>query len=108
MIEPSPLAIVITTVESQGDANQLAKAIIDKSLAACVQIDGPVTSHYRWSGEIQCTQEYRLTFKSTNAAWPALKEALVKQHPYDEPQIIKLAVTDSTDGYRDWVIDQTT
>ena len=108
MIEPSPLAIVITTVESEDDANRLANAIIDKSLAACVQIDGPLTSHYRWSEQLHCAKEYRLTIKTTHKAWPTLKDELAKQHPYEEPQIIMLAVADSTDGYRDWVIDQTT
>ncbi len=107
MNEPNPLAVVITTVDSEEDADQLATKIIDQSLAACVQIDGPMVSRYRWSGDVQQTMEYRLTIKTTKQAWPALKEKLVKQHPYEEPQIIMLAVEDSTDGYRDWVVDQT-
>ena len=46
--------------------------------------------------------------KTSRSAWPALKEKLAKLHPYDEPEIIMLPIADVTDGYRDWVIDQTT
>ena len=104
----NPLVIVTTTVESLQDADILAKSIIDLSLGACVQIDGPVVSHYRWSGEVHRNEEYRLTIKTTEAAWPSLKAKLGSLHPYDEPQIIMIRVDGTTDGYQDWVIDQTT
>ncbi len=107
MTESNPLAVVITTVESSQDAEILAKAVIEQFLAACVQIDGPIVSHYRWRGEVQRTSEYRLLIKTTNARWPVLKQTLARLHPYEQPQIILLGVQDSSDGYRDWVIDQT-
>ena len=102
------LAMVITTVESMQDADALAKTLLDQTLAACVQIAGPITSHYRWSGKLQQTSEYRVTIKTTVPAWPALKDRLVKVHPYEEPQIVMVEIADATDGYRDWVVDQTT
>ena len=108
MGESNPLAIVTTTVESLQDAEILAKAIVGASLGACVQIDGPIVSHYRWSGEVQRSEEYRLTIKTTLTAWPALKTKLGSLHPYDEPQIVMIRVEDASAGYRDWVIDQTT
>ncbi len=108
MSELNNLAMVITTVESAQDADTLAKALLDQSLAACVQISGPITSHYRWSGKLQQTNEYRVTIKTTAPAWPALKDRLVKIHPYEEPQIVLVEIADATEGYRDWVVDQTT
>ena len=108
MKHSNQLAIVTTTVESLQDADRLAKAIVDQSLAACAQVDGPIVSHYRWSGELHRSEEYRLTIKTTTTAWPLLKTKLASLHPYDEPQIVMIRVDDSTDGYRDWVIDQTT
>jgi periplasmic divalent cation tolerance protein len=108
MNELNPLAVVITTVESEQDAEALAKSLIDQSLGACVQIDGPITSHYRWSGKVEQAKEYRLTIKTTRQAWPALKEKLAKMHPYEEPQIVMISVDDASDGYRNWVVDQTT
>ena len=108
MSDANAIAMVITTVESADDADQLAKAMIDQSLAACIQIDGPVTSHYRWAGKVEQTSEMRLMIKTSLHAWPALKEKLVKLHPYDEPEIVMFPIADVTDGYRKWVIDQTT
>jgi len=107
MTESNPLAVVITTVASSQDAEILAKALLDQHLAACVQIDGPIVSHYRWSGAVQQADEYRLTIKTTHKVWNSLKETLAKIHPYDEPQIVLLGVENSSKGYREWVIDQT-
>jgi periplasmic divalent cation tolerance protein len=108
MSEPQQLILVISTVESAADADRLARSLVDQSLAACVQIDGPIRSHYRWSGEVETATEYRLMIKSSRAAWPRLLEKLTKMHPYDEPEIIMLPVADAAAGYRNWVIDQTT
>ncbi len=108
MPDVNPLVLVISTVESAADAQQLAQALVDQSLAACVQIDGPIQSHYRWAGKLECAQEFRLMIKSSLAAWPALKQKLAALHPYDEPQIIMMKIDDAADGYRDWVVDQTT
>lgn len=108
MTHSDDLIVVVTTVESDKDANALAEALIGQSLAACVQIEGPITSRYRWAGDLQCSKEYRLTIKSTLQRWDDLKNKLAKIHPYDEPEIIQWRVNDVTDGYRSWVIDQTT
>ena len=108
MSDQNRLALVITTVESERDAESLAAAIVDQSLAACVQVDGPITSHYRWAGKIEKASEYRLMIKTSMSAWPKLKAHLSAHHPYDEPEIILLPIEDVTDGYRAWVIDQTT
>lgn len=107
MAEAHSLVLVITTVESATDASSLARSLVDQSLAACVQIDGPIISHYRWAGEVESKNEFRLMIKASFSTWPRLKEKLVKQHPYEEPEIVMLAVDDATDGYRDWVIHQT-
>lgn len=102
------LIVVWTTIESTDQAERLAKTLVSESLAACVQIDGPITSHYRWAGQVQSTTEYRLAIKSSMAAWPRLRERLAILHPYDEPEILVTIVDHASDGYRTWAIDQTT
>ncbi len=102
-----PLVLVWTTVESTEEADHLAKTLVGESLAACVQVDGPVSSHYRWAGEIQSATEYRLAIKSTMDAWPRLKQRLASLHPYDQPEILMSVIDDASDGYRVWAIDQT-
>jgi periplasmic divalent cation tolerance protein len=101
------LAMVITTVSSAQEAESLASVLVGQSLAACVQIDGPVTSHYRWAGRVEKASEFRLTIKTSQQAWPALHEKLLNLHSYEEPEIIMFAVHDASDGYRAWVLDQT-
>jgi periplasmic divalent cation tolerance protein len=107
MSDANRLVMVITTVESADDAQKLAQTLLDHSLAACVQMDGPILSRYRWQGRLESANEYRLMIKTTSDAWPALKETLAKAHPYDEPEIIMLPIADASDGYRQWVIDET-
>ncbi|TWU51063.1 Divalent-cation tolerance protein CutA [Rubripirellula tenax] len=106
--ETQSIVIANTTVATTGDAEAMARELIGQSIAACVQIDGPITSHYRWAGEVQQSTEFRLTIKTSMATWPKLKERLARIHPYDEPEILMTVVDDASDGYRQWVIDQTT
>lgn len=107
MSEQPALALVMTTVETAEDADDLARSLVDQSLAACVQVDGPITSHYRWQGKRERATEIRLLIKTSQTAWPRLKERLIQLHPYDEPEIIMLPIADVSDGYRRWVLDQT-
>lgn len=108
MDDSGQLAMVMTTVANENDADRLAHSLVDQCLAACVQIAGPVTSYYRWAGEVQKSTEFRLMIKTSCKAWPGLKAKLAKLHPYDEPEIIFIAINDASDGYRTWVNDQTT
>ncbi|MGB7326403.1 MAG: divalent-cation tolerance protein CutA [Rubripirellula sp.] len=108
MEQTQSLVLVITTVETADDAGVLSRALVGMSLAACVQIDGPIISHYRWAGEVQQSSEFRLMIKSSLSAWPQLRDQIAKLHPYDEPEIIMTIIDDSSEGYRNWVIDQTT
>ena len=106
MTDSDGLVLVISTVESAVDAEQLAKSLVQHSWAACVQWDGPITSHYRWKDKLQRSEEYRLLIKSSKKMWPTLKQELQKLHPYDEPEIIMIPILDSNQGYRNWVISQ--
>ncbi|MDG2221233.1 MAG: divalent-cation tolerance protein CutA [Rubripirellula sp.] len=101
------IAIVLTTVESIDDANRLAADLLEQRLAACIQIDGPIVSHYRWEGKLQRANEYRMTIKVAASEWPKLSAALSEQHPYDEPEIILLPVESASQGYQAWVLGQT-
>ncbi|TWT54036.1 Divalent-cation tolerance protein CutA [Rubripirellula amarantea] len=102
------LAYVTTTVANLDDAEKLAGELVSQSLAACVQIDGPITSHYRWAGKVQTSSEYRLSIKTSQKAWPRLLSKLPKMHPYEEPEIIMTKIDQFSPGYGSWVIDQTT
>lgn len=103
-------AAVQTTVSSAEEAQALASLILERRLAACVQV-AEVRSFFRWdegSGTaVQNETELLLTCKTTAAAVPGLKALVAEEHPYDEPELIVLPVVDGSTGYLDWVSAET-
>ena len=93
------------TTDSQSSANELAASIVVQQLAACVNIIPGITSVYHWNNEIQHDQEWLLLIKTTDDMSEALKEAIMKIHPYDSPELISVDVTDGLPDYLQWVQD---
>ncbi|MCQ8183977.1 divalent-cation tolerance protein CutA [Parvularcula maris] len=96
------LSLLITTMGSREEAESLAREMLGQRLAACVQLE-PITSLYRWEGSVEFEEEVRMTFKTTTARVPALRRAVLEEHPYDEPEIIVLEAAGASDGYAAWV-----
>lgn len=106
-IEPQPsVCIALTTVSTRKQADDLARRMVQTAAAACVQIDGPITSVYRYDG-LQQESEYRLTIKSHHDAIGRLRQLVEQHHPYEEPQWIELDATTVASGYHDWVVRST-
>lgn len=81
------LWLAMTTVGSAAQARELAQAAVQARLAACAQISA-IESVYRWQGEVLQEAEWRVLFKTTARAWPALQAALAQWHPYELPAIV--------------------
>lgn len=96
----------VTTVGDMPAARQLAQAIVERRLAACVQLSA-IESFYRWDGAVQHEPEVRLVFKTTEAAWPALLQAIVALHPYSLPAVHALRLDAVHGPYAQWVAEQT-
>lgn len=96
------MLIAWTTVATAGDAAHLARGAVEARLAACVQIDGPVTSHYRWEGRIESGSEYRLMFKFLPEQAAALEAWVHAQHPYDTPEWIVARAEHVSEKYLSW------
>jgi periplasmic divalent cation tolerance protein len=93
---------VTTTVGSMENAQRLARAILERRLAACVQLDAIAASFYRWEGKLCEEPEVRLSIKTLPRLAGALAACFDELHPYDLPQF--LAVTQqASEGYADWV-----
>jgi len=95
------LCLVGTTVATREDAQRLARAMVEQRLAACAQISA-IDSVYHWNGALQCEPEWRLLFKTTEAARSALQTALRAAHPYELPAIVALPL-DAQAAFADWV-----
>lgn len=91
-----------TTVGNHEDADRLAQGLVESRLAACVQIEGPLTSRYLWQGKTETAQEYRLMVKFIPARAAALETWLIAQHPYDTPEWIVVQTEYVAEKYLSW------
>ncbi len=96
------LEIGWTTTASREDAEKLARSCIDQGLAACIQIDGPITSFYRWQGQTEQEEEFRLTVKFVAEKGPALEQWLLANHPYQIPQWLTVKASHVLPAYLSW------
>ena len=96
------ILVVTTTVASIADARQLAQRILDERLAACVQIDAAVTSHYHWEGRLCIETEHRLVIKTAPHCAAALQSLFAAEHPYALPQFCAVPAQ-ASQAYADWV-----
>ena len=98
----STLLQLVTTVDQSDKAEQIAATLINERLAACVQIDGPITSVYRWNGQIQRDQEWRCTIKTIAERSEEVLRRLEEIHPYDTPEILATRVDEASEAYARW------
>ncbi len=94
--------IAWTTVASQADADRLAADVVARGLAVCVQIDGPITSLYRWEVRLDRSQEFRLVLKFLPSRRLDLESRLFASHPYDTPEWIVVAADHVGEKYLSW------
>jgi periplasmic divalent cation tolerance protein len=101
------LTVLWSTVQSAEQAEAIAKGLLQGRLAACVQIDSPIISHYVWEGQPCSEKEFRVVIKTTPQRTDQVIDWLAQNHPYDEPQIVVLPVEKSSSGYARWVAEST-
>ena len=94
--------IAWTTVAFRADAERLAADTLARQLAVCVQIEGPITSHYRWQGQVEKAEEFRLTFKCIPTQLPALEAHVLAHHPYDTPEWLAVRADQVGEKYLSW------
>jgi periplasmic divalent cation tolerance protein len=96
------LLVAWTTVGDRSAAENLAKTLVEKGLAACVQIDGPIRSHYVWLGKPETADEFRLNIKFIPANMAAVKKWVLENHPYEIPEWIVIRAEDVSEKYLSW------
>jgi periplasmic divalent cation tolerance protein len=94
----------MTTVGASFDAAALARELVEKRLAACVNIAGGLRSIYRWKDAIEDENEQLLIFKTVEANVEPLREALFARHPYEVPEFIVLRIDTLSVPYLEWLI----
>lgn len=101
-------AVAETTTATREDAERLARAMVERRLAACAQVAGPIRSVYRWEGEIRDEPEFVVRFKTRAELTARLTDELAELHPYDVPEILLFAVHGGSRAYLDWIDAETT
>lgn len=99
--------LVLTNVPDRPTAERLAELLIEKQLAACVNILSPCRSVYRWKGAVQHDEEHPMLIKTTVQRYAALEHALRSSHPYELPEIIAVPIERGLPAYLDWVAAET-
>ena len=95
--------VVISTAPRAEDAEFIARELVERRLAACVNVLPPMTSIYRWRGEVERAEEVLMVVKTTEDRFEAVRDALVKGHSYDVPEVLALEVKAGHAPYLAWL-----
>ena len=99
--------IVLTTAGSQEEARKIANALLERRLAACVNIVPHVESIYRWQGKIETAEEWLLVIKTQAELFDRIRNAVKELHSYDLPECVMLEVAAGSPEYLDWIAKNT-
>jgi periplasmic divalent cation tolerance protein len=97
---------IVTTTAQQSDAQKIATALVEQRLAACVQISGPITSTYRWQGEVESAQEWICTIKTRRDLYDEVEQVIRQLHPYEQPEILATPIVAGSAGYLQWLDEE--
>jgi periplasmic divalent cation tolerance protein len=99
----TPHVVAFSTVGKPEDAERIAHALVERRLAACVNIVPGLTSVYRWKGQVERDAESLLVIKTRRERIDALKAALTSLHPYEVPELVVLPIEDGHAPYLAWL-----
>ncbi|MBS1850611.1 MAG: divalent-cation tolerance protein CutA [Acidobacteria bacterium] len=97
--------LVFTTAGSEEEARRIANALVARRLAACVNLLPRVTSIFRWQGKVQEEAEWLLSIKTSEAQFPAVKEAIHELHSYEVPECLCLCIEAGSEKYLEWIAE---
>lgn len=103
----SDLILIRITCPSRRVAEDIADAALETRLAACANLEGPVSSTYRWKGVIEQSFEFILWLKTPETNWTRIEELVAKHHPYDVPAVVAMPLSHVNAAYAAWARENT-
>jgi periplasmic divalent cation tolerance protein len=97
--------LVLSTAGSQEQARKIARALVERRVAACVNVIPNVESIYRWQGKVESAEEWLLLIKTTAQQFVAVCNAIQQLHSYDVPECIAVNIEDGSAAYLKWLMD---
>jgi len=95
--------IVFSTAGSEEEARRIAHYLVDRQLAACVNLVRNIESVYRWQGKVESSHEWLLVIKTTAEKFDDVRDAIRQLHSYDLPECIAIAIEDGSADYLEWI-----
>jgi len=99
--------VVITTCGSEEEAQKIARELVERRVAACVNIVSPIQSVYRWQGKVESATEWLLLIKTSAEKFAAVRDAIGELHSYDLPECIMVSIEDGSPEYLKWIEENT-
>ena len=100
---PGSFLVVLSTYPSLTQAKQISRLLVERRLAACVNILGPIQSFFWWKGKVDRAREYLLVIKTKTNRFRSLQTVIEKRHPYSVPEIIALPIRKGNTPYLNWL-----
>jgi len=104
-MNPAALLVLVTCPPDRADG--IAQALVERRLAACVNVVPQLRSVYRWQGSVQRDDEALLLAKTAADCFEALKQSVLELHPYELPEVIALPIGPGHAPYLDWILEST-
>lgn len=95
--------IVLTNAPDRAVAEQIARALVEEKLAACVNILGACTSMYRWEGKLETADEVPVMIKTRAEIYAEVESAIKRLHPYELPEIVAVPVAQGSAEFLEWI-----
>jgi len=107
MVSPQDILLVITNLPDRPSAERLAEGLIERRVAACVNVMAPCRSVYPWQGTVEHAEEHPVFAKTPADRYDALEQAIRDLHPYELPEIIAVRLDAGLPAYLEWVAAET-
>ncbi len=102
----SDVVVVLSTVPDNETAERIARTLVDERLVACANLLAPMTSIYRWKGNVERDTERQLVMKTAWTKVPALEKRLKELHSYDLPEFIVIDIDAGGEAYLKWIASE--
>lgn len=107
MTKTTKFIVILNTCPGSITAKQIAQDLVVNNIAACVNVIPSIQSYFKWGNKIQIKDEYLLVIKTTTEKYEAVRDKIIKLHPYDVPEIVRLPIDAGLESYLNWVEQST-